>query len=83
MRSFVARLSLMVVVLLVFSACAGAPTSPPILPSPSATTAPASTATAAPPSASSAPSASPTQRVEGQIVFEDAGRDFQYSQIWI
>lgn len=37
----------------------------------------------APPSISAAPSASAAPRIDGQIVFEDAGKDFQYSQIWI
>jgi Tol biopolymer transport system component len=82
MRSFVARLSLMVVVPLVFGACAATSPSASTVPSPSATTAPAATATPAPPSISAAPSASAALKV-GQIVFEDAGKDFKYSQIWI
>ena len=83
MRSFVARLSLMVVVPLVFSACSATSTSPSRVPSPPATTTPGATATPAPPSISAAPSASAASKVDGQIVFEDAGKDFKYSQIWI
>src|SRR5437660_839832 len=82
MRSFVARLSLMVVVPLVFGACATS-TSAPTVPLPSATTAPMATATPAPPSISAAPSASAAPKADGQIVFDDAGKDFRYSQIWI
>jgi Tol biopolymer transport system component len=82
MRSIAARLSLMVVVPLVFTACAATSTSPSKA-APSATSAPVSTATTAPQSITSAPSTSAAAKADGQIVFEDAGKDFQYSQIWI
>jgi len=78
MRSFVARLSLMVVVPLVFGACAATSTSASTVQLRSATTAPMTTATPAPPSISAAPSASAAPNV-GQIVFEDTGKDFKYS----
>ena len=73
--------SLLVAAVLVLSACAAAPThpssgsSPPVVPVASATT----------PIRSDKPTSgtTATPTVDGQIVFEDAGRDFQFSQIWI
>ena len=83
MRSIVGRLPLLVVLPLVFSACARASTSPSTGPSSAATAASMATAKSASPSMSPAPSASTPPQVDGQIVFDDAGKDFEFSQIWI
>ena len=72
--------SLLVAAVLVLSACASARTDPPGGSFPT----PASSTTATPTrSANPASGSSRIPIVEGQIVFEDAGHDFQFSQIWI
>ena len=73
--------SFLLAAVLVLSACAAAPThpssgsSPLVVPVASATT----------PIRSDKPTSGTraTPTVDGQIVFEDAGRDFEFSQIWI
>jgi Tol biopolymer transport system component len=70
---------------LALAAC-NATTSPPVAsPTGSAASAPPSTAPAPSSVISVSPSAgaSVAPTVDGQIVFEDAGRDFQFTQVWI
>lgn len=84
MRSVVGRLSMLVVVVpLVVCACSGPPASPQVIPSRSATASALPSSAVASPTIGPTPVASASPKVDGQIVFEDAGRDFQFSQIWI
>jgi Tol biopolymer transport system component len=82
MRSIATRLTLIVAIPLMFAACASQP-KPSVDPTPVATSPPAPTATPNTHSLDPTASHSTPQSLHGQIVFEDAGQDFQYSQIWI
>jgi Tol biopolymer transport system component len=84
-RRSLRALAVFCALLLVLLAACG---SPAVTPTPPSETGPSSTAPASAPTAASTPIASaatiaPARGLEGQIVFEDAGRDFQYSQVWI
>ena len=83
MRSNVTGLLLIAVLSSVAGGCASAPSVPPSVPGAHATPTRTATASPAPASMEPSPTAAPATTADGQIVFEDAGRDFQFSQVWI
>jgi TolB protein len=68
---------------LALTGCNTAPTTPSESPAGSTSALGSPTAHPESPSASPSATASLAPTVDGQIVFEDAGRDFQFTQIWI
>ncbi|MEA2577016.1 MAG: hypothetical protein QOD78_604, partial [Chloroflexota bacterium] len=82
MPSIRSRIPALAMATLVVAACAGDPSSATTA---SSAAAPSSATAVSSTDPSSVPSTAGTSfaPLDGQIVFEDAGRDFQYSQIWI
>ena len=69
------------VALVVVAGCGGTSVGPTAAPSTPAVATAAPTSTS--PAASPTPSTSDAPSLQGQIVFEDSGQDFQHSQIWL